>query len=58
MITTELFIGLITFYFVMFMTPGPNNIMLTISGIKFGFKKTIPRTKIENSLMIITYSND
>ena len=42
MITTELFIGLITFYFVMFMTPGPNNIMLTISGIKFGFKKTIP----------------
>jgi len=42
MITPELFLGLITFYFVMFFTPGPNNIMLTISGIKFGFKKTIP----------------
>tara|TARA_B100000900_G_C20408637_1_gene645884 strand:+ start:32 stop:586 length:555 start_codon:yes stop_codon:yes gene_type:complete len=26
----------------MFMTPGPNNAMLAISGIKFGFKKTIP----------------
>ena len=26
----------------MFITPGPNNTMLTISGIKFGFKKTIP----------------
>jgi len=26
----------------MFITPGPNNTMLTISGIKFGFKRTIP----------------
>jgi len=26
----------------MFATPGPNNAMLTASGIKFGFKKTIP----------------
>jgi len=26
----------------MFVTPGPNNAMLTASGIKFGFKKTIP----------------
>ena len=26
----------------MFVTPGPNNIMLTTSGIKYGFKKTIP----------------
>jgi len=42
MITTELFFGLITYYFIMFMTPGPNNAMLAISGIKFGFKKTIP----------------
>ena len=42
MISTELFVGLITYYFIMFMTPGPNNAMLAISGIKFGFKKTIP----------------
>ena len=42
MITVELFLALITFYFVMFFTPGPNNIMLAISGIKFGFTKTIP----------------
>ncbi len=26
----------------MFVTPGPNNAMLTASGIKFGFKRTIP----------------
>ena len=42
MITTELFFGLITYYFIMFMTPGPNNAMLAISGIKFGFSKTGP----------------
>ena len=42
MIDTELTLGLITFYFIMFVTPGPNNIMLTASGIRFGFKKTIP----------------
>jgi threonine/homoserine/homoserine lactone efflux protein len=42
MITIELTVALITFYFVMFVTPGPNNIMLTTSGIKYGFKKTIP----------------
>ena len=42
MIDTELTLGLITFYFIMFLTPGPNNIMLTASGIRFGFKKTIP----------------
>ena len=42
MITQELFFTLITFYFVMFLTPGPNNIMLTTSGIKYGFKRTIP----------------
>jgi len=42
MITAELFFGLITYYFIMFMTPGPNNAMLAISGIKFGFKQTIP----------------
>jgi len=42
MITYELFIAIVTFYFVMFATPGPNNIMLTTSGIKYGFKRTIP----------------
>ena len=42
MITAELFFGLITYYFIMFMTPGPNNAMLAISGIKFGFKRSVP----------------
>ena len=34
--------GLITFYFVMYVTPGPNNAMVLTSGLKFGFLKTIP----------------
>ena len=59
MITPELFLGLITFYFVMFFTPGPNNVMLTISGIKFGFKKTIPHMigiPIGHTIQIISVS--
>ena len=39
MIEFKLFFALISYYFVMFVTPGPNNAMLTASGIKFGFKK-------------------
>ena len=42
MIDLNLFIGLVTFYFVMYVTPGPNNAMVLTSGIKFGFLKTIP----------------
>ena len=42
MIELKLFFALISYYFVMFVPPGPNNAMLTASGIKFGFKKTIP----------------
>ena len=42
MIDIKLLIALISYYFVMFATPGPNNAMLTASGIKFGFQKTLP----------------
>ena len=42
MIDFQLFSALVTYYFIMFATPGPNNAMLTASGIKFGFKKTLP----------------
>ena len=42
MIELKLFFALISYYFVMFATPGPNNTMLTASGIKFGFKRTLP----------------
>ena len=42
MITFALFSALSIFYFTMFFTPGPNNAMLTASGMKFGFKKTLP----------------
>ena len=42
MITFALFSALATFYFTMFVTPGPNNSMLTFSGLKFGFVRTLP----------------
>ena len=42
MITFVLFSALATFYFTMFITPGPNNAMLTASGMKFGFIRTLP----------------
>src|SRR5262249_2063697 len=31
-----------TYYFVMSITPGPNNVMLTASGANFGFRRTLP----------------
>ena len=42
MITFALFTALATFYFTMFITPGPNNAMLTASGMRFGFIRTLP----------------
>ena len=42
MIDLNLFFALISFYFVMYITPGPNNAMVLASGLKFGFIKTIP----------------
>ena len=42
MINFSLFSALATYYFIMFVTPGPNNAMLTASGMKFGFVKTLP----------------
>ena len=42
MIDLNLFFALTSFYFVMYVTPGPNNAMVLTSGIKFGFLKTIP----------------
>jgi len=32
----------ITYTFVMSITPGPNNVMLTASGANFGFRRTVP----------------
>lgn len=42
MISFSLLTALSIFYFTMFITPGPNNAMLTASGMKFGFKRTLP----------------
>ena len=42
MINFALFSALSAFYFTMFITPGPNNAMLTASGMKFGFIRTLP----------------
>ena len=38
----DLLFALISFYFVMYVTPGPNNAMVLASGLKFGFLKSIP----------------
>ena len=42
MITWELIVAISAYNFVMYATPGPNNSILTASGIKFGFRKTVP----------------
>ena len=42
MITWELIIAISAYNFVMYVTPGPNNSILTASSIKYGFVKTIP----------------
>tara|TARA_B100000579_G_C22417094_1_gene659058 strand:+ start:14 stop:613 length:600 start_codon:yes stop_codon:yes gene_type:complete len=42
MINFALLSALSGFYFTMFFTPGPNNAMLTASGMKFGFIRTLP----------------
>ena len=42
MITWELILAISAYNFVMYVTPGPNNSILTASGIKFGFFRSIP----------------
>jgi len=42
MIENNIFFALISYYFVMYVTPGPNNAMVLTSGLKFGFLKSIP----------------
>ncbi len=42
MISWELILGISAYNFVMYVTPGPNNSILTASGIKFGFFRSIP----------------
>ena len=42
MISLELLTAISIYYVIMYATPGPNNSILTASGIKFGFVKTVP----------------
>ena len=42
MMDYNIFIALVIYYFVMYITPGPNNAMVLTSGLKFGFLKSIP----------------
>ena len=42
MISWELIVALAIYNFIMYVTPGPNNSILTASGIKFGFIRSIP----------------
>ena len=41
-ITVPLLTALVSFTFVNSVTPGPNNIMLTTSGVNFGLARTVP----------------
>ena len=40
--TQDLLLALILFAFVSSITPGPNNLMLMVSGANFGFRRTVP----------------
>jgi threonine/homoserine/homoserine lactone efflux protein len=39
---TEMLLALMSYAFVMSITPGPNNVLLLASGVNFGFRRTIP----------------
>ena len=41
MVDLNILIALISFYFVMYVTPGPNNAMVLTSGLRFGFTKRL-----------------
>jgi threonine/homoserine/homoserine lactone efflux protein len=38
----DMFTALVAFASAMAFTPGPNNIMVTASGVNFGFRRTVP----------------
>jgi threonine/homoserine/homoserine lactone efflux protein len=38
----NILLALVAFAFIMAFTPGPNNILLTASGVNFGFARTVP----------------
>ncbi len=40
--TQQAALAMTSFAFVMAFTPGPNNIMLTASGVNFGFVRSLP----------------
>jgi threonine/homoserine/homoserine lactone efflux protein len=40
--SSEVFFALLVYAFVTSITPGPNNFMLLVSGVNFGFVRTIP----------------
>ena len=42
MMDINFFLTLTFFYFVMYVTPGPNNAMVLASGLRFGFFRTLP----------------
>lgn len=41
-LSQRLLLAFLAFIFVMFFTPGPNNIMLMSSGLTYGFRRTLP----------------
>lgn len=47
--------ALVTYLFVMAVTPGPNNIMLAVSGVNFGFKRTMFNRMIPWKRVVIRF---
>ena len=41
-LSQRLLFAFVAFVFVMFFTPGPNNVMLMSSGLTYGFRRTLP----------------
>jgi threonine/homoserine/homoserine lactone efflux protein len=41
-LSQRLLLAFVAFVFVMYFTPGPNNIMLMSSGLTYGFRRTLP----------------
>jgi threonine/homoserine/homoserine lactone efflux protein len=42
MMSNQLLLAFVVFAIVMFITPGPNNIMVLSSGLTYGFRRTVP----------------
>ena len=49
----DAFLALLVYAFVTSMTPGLNNFILLVSGVNFGFVKTIPHVLVSGFLCLL-----